>query len=148
MKAKGIALRESKGDGIWRQTERAGSTAAVTAKGEQPDWGRFLYFDVDDGFAGKLDGATVRLTVEFLDTGCESISVFYDSTDISSSVRSGAFRSGGSRPVGQTGAWRTETFDLPECWFVNRNNDVDFRIGAEGGDQTLIIRAVEVQIIP
>jgi len=57
----------------------------------------------------------------------------------------GAFRSARPIDLGQTGAWRVVTLQLPDVRFCNRTHGGDLRIGALGGKQELTVAEVMVR---
>jgi hypothetical protein len=90
----------------------------------------YMYFTVDPSF--KTDYMTdVKLTVEYFDSPAGSFDIQYDGYDPNGKSRkSGAYTSS-RKHVTQTGtrAWMTETFELKDARFDNRQNGhADFRI--------------------
>ena len=49
----------------------------------------------------------------------------------------GAFRPVEGVKIGKSGAWKTMTFKLEQCRFMNRCNGVDFRLPILGGELTV-----------
>ncbi|HUV66837.1 MAG TPA: hypothetical protein VMW24_23315, partial [Sedimentisphaerales bacterium] len=90
-----------------------------------------------------FDG-TVTVSVTYRDAGCSSFCVEYDNTDPARSVLEGAFRKAGEVSVGSTGGWKTAEFRLPNCRFMDRCNNADFRLVVLGSEPELAIRAVAV----
>ena len=137
-KALGLEVRESGGDGVWKEA-RIGETNAITsaANPELPAGGRYLYFNVDDAFAFELYDKTVVLSVTYRDAGCSSFLVEYDSSNPSEGIYEGAFRPTGNVEVGSNGQWKTATFELPQCRFMNRCNGADLRLPIVGGELTV-----------
>jgi hypothetical protein len=140
----GLDVRPSGGDGFW-EIRGFGDTQAVVSR-PNPDspMGRYLYFDVDDAFACSLVGKYAILRVTYRDAGCTSFAVEYDST-VNEGPLEGAFRPAGGVQVAGTGEWKTAEFKLPDCYFMNRNNGVDFRLAVFGGDFELAVSRVELR---
>jgi len=140
----GIAVRQSNGDGVWRTIEADRRNGVVSQQNAEIPDNRYLYFDVDDGFALILNGDAVSVEITYRDSGCEAFAIEYDSTDLESGPVSGSFRHGGDVALAQTGAWKTATFDLEECRFDNRANGADFRLAVRGGAKELAVCRVAV----
>ena len=140
----GIAVRQSNGDGVWRTIEAGRRNGVVSQQNAEIPDNRYLYFDVDDGFALILNGGAVSVEITYRDSGCEAFAIEYDSTDLESGPVSGSFRHGGDVALAQTGAWKTATFDLEECRFDNRANGADFRLAVRGGAKELAVCRVAV----
>jgi hypothetical protein len=119
-------------------------SARATAPGDDPSWGRYMYFGLDDELAS--DGYYVaRVEVEYLDEGTQSFGLQYDSNDCTATLN-GAYDSAGDVQRSGTGNWKTATFDLPDARFANRENGgSDFRFAA--GGSTLTIHSVTVTIL-
>ena len=119
-------------------------SARATAPGDDPSWGRYMYFGLDDEIAS--DGYYVaRVEVEYLDEGTESFGLQYDSNDCTATLN-GAYDSAGDVQRTGTGTWKTATFDLPDARFANRENGgSDLRLGA--GGSTLTVHRVTVTIL-
>jgi hypothetical protein len=143
-KPQGLDLRPSGGDGNWQWRKLGDVRAAVTLPNPHSQNTRYLYFNVDDAFAYGLLGQPVLLQVTYRDAGCSSLAVEYDST-VDEGPLQGAFRPGGSTPVGKTGQWKTAEFRLPDCRFMNRANGADFRLVVTGGSMELAVSQVKVQ---
>jgi hypothetical protein len=143
---KGIDVFESPGDGLYEVVKPGAQLVAVATRRSEisPD-SPYLYFDVDEGFALSLDGGDVALTVTYLDSGFEHVAVEYDSTDLESSIRNGAFRHAGSLATAGSGEWKTAAFELPECWFTNRANGADFRFAVRGDNLRFTVRKVALR---
>jgi hypothetical protein len=137
-KARGLELRPSGGDGVWKIGTFKGVDAVVSAA--NPHSGsRYVYFNVDDAFAYGLFGQTVLVYVTFRDAGYSSFRLDYDSSNARMGPHEGAFRPVGNIVVDGTGKWRTAEFKLPECRFMGRCNGADFRVAVSGGDLELSI---------
>jgi len=142
--------------GLSRADEPDGRTAPVTvdglsgratAPGDNPAWGRYIYFRLADDVAH--DGFYVAsVAVTYYDEGSNSFALQYDSNDCSAPVN-GAYKSAGSVRKTATGAWKTASFDLPDARFANRENGgSDFRLFAGVADQgQLIVHSVELTIV-
>ena len=147
-KARGIDTFENPGDGLYElvplEPPENGEpfTAVRTRPSEIAPDSPYLYFDVDDGFGATVEWDTLMLSVTYRDAGCETMTVEYDSANLGSSVRDGAFRYAGKTELGGTGAWKTGLFELTECWFANRANGADFRFSVRGGDLRFTVREV------
>ena len=86
----------------------AGTSGRATAPGDDPAWGRYMYFGLDDAIA--RDGYYVaRVEVEYLDEGTGSFGLQYDSnnctatlggayTDLEPVSRTNRAANGGPRP--------------------------------------------------
>ncbi len=142
--AKGLDLRPSGGDGVWRMVELSGGKAVVSAPNPHSQESRYLYFDVDGAFAYDLFGRAVTVSVTYRDAGCSSFRVEYDNADPAQSIFEGAFRKAGEVSVANTGGWKTAELSLPSCRFMDRCNSADFRLVVLGGNLELTIRAVRV----
>ncbi|MGI6458492.1 MAG: DUF5010 domain-containing protein [Candidatus Hydrogenedentales bacterium] len=142
--ANGIALRKSSGDGVWLAMEHGGRAGVVSDDNALPADSRYLYFNVDDGFALLLKGGAVTLEITYWDSGCDAFAIEYDSTDLESGPLNGSFRHGGHVWLGHTQAWKTASFDLEQCRFDNRANDADFRLAVHGGEKKLAVCRVAV----
>ena len=82
--------------------------------------GRYLYFDVDDGFADRPPHG-MYVTLEIFD---ESAGSFYIDYGVSQSLR---------EPLSGSGRWRTVTFHIPNARFANQQPyRSDFRLVSEG----------------
>ena len=132
------------GDGRTRAVTVAGRSARETAPGDDPSWGRYMYFRLADEIAN--DGYYVaRLEVEYLDEGTQGIGLQYDSNDCTATL-SGAYDSAPDVQRTGTGTWKTATFELPDGRFANRENGGgDFRLSA--GSSTLTVHRVTLTIV-
>ncbi len=142
-KPEGVTLRASGGDGNWELVSRDGVRAVVTLPNPHSEASRYLYFDVDDGFAFGVRGEAAELAVTYHDAGCASFGVEYDST-VDEGPLAGSFRPAGSVAVTGSGQWKTARFALPECRFMGRCNGVDLRLVVTGDPMELAVRRVEV----
>jgi len=106
---------------------------------------RYIYFNVDEGFAFDLDPQPVTVTIDYYDTGCDGFLLEYDSSDPDGSVREGAFKAGGSQKLTGTQTWKTATFTLQDARFANRTNGGDLRLAVQGAPLELCVAKVEVR---
>jgi len=137
-KAKGLDIRPSSGDGVWKEAKIGGVDAIVSA--QNPDLqggGRYLYFNVDDAYAFDLYEKDVTVFVTYRDADCSSFRLEYDSSNPKAGMFEGAFRPAGSADVGKSAKPKTAKFVLEECRFMNRSNGVDFRLAILGGELTV-----------
>jgi hypothetical protein len=143
--AKGLALRASGGDGVWKEQSFGDVQGVVSAENPHSGSSRYLYLNVDDAFAFGLFDKPMVATVEYRDAGCERFWVEYDNVDETRGPREGAFRAAGGVEVGDTGKWKTARFELARCRFMNRCNGADLRIAVLGGELSLAVREVVVE---
>jgi len=137
-RARGLDVRASGGDGVWKPIPIGDVDAIVSAP--NPDLeggGRYLYFNIDDAFAFDLYEKDVRVSVTYHDAGCASFRVEYDSSNPQVGPFEGAFRPVGGVKIGKSGEWKTMTYKLNQCRFMNRCNGVDFRLPILGGELTI-----------
>ena len=137
---RGISLRPCGGDGEWKEPTVADQTCVIT----QPNTvssAQYLYFCVDDSFAYDAD-ATMHLTIRYRDSGCDAFQVQYDNTDLTQGPVQGAFRDAEIVRLNGTGEWKTATVKLPQCRFINRCNQADFRLAPTGGTLSLAVSEV------
>jgi len=139
---KGLSLRQSGGDGVWK-IKKFDDVEAIVSE-PNPHLSRYLYFNVDDAFAYELFGKTVSASVTYRDAGCSSFRLEYDNANPKKGLYEGAFRAVRDISIGGTGKWKKITFTLPQCRFMNRCNGTDFRIAVLGGDLTLAVSRVEL----
>jgi len=139
---KGLSLRQSSGDGVWKM-KKFGDIESVVSE-PNPHLSRYLYFNVDDAFAYELFGKTVSVSVAYRDAGCSSFRLEYDNANPEKGLYEGAFRAVADISIGGTGEWKTSEFTLPQCRFMNRCNGTDFRIVINGGDLALAVSRVEL----
>jgi hypothetical protein len=132
------------GDGRTTPVTVGGRSARVTAPGDNPSWGRYMYFRLDDAIAS--DGYYVaRVEVEYLDEGTQGFGMQYDSNDCTATLN-GAYDNAADVQRTGTGTWKTATFDLPDARFANRENGgADFRLSA--GSSTLTVHRVTLTIV-
>ena len=142
--SKGLQLRPSSGDGFWETKNFDNIKVVVSASSPESDKSRYLYFNVDDAFAYELYGQTVSVSITYRDTGCSSFRLEYDNANPKMGSHEGTFRPAGNIPVGSTGKWKTVSFTLPQCRFMNRCNGTDFRFAILGGDMALAISKVQL----
>ena len=145
-KSAGLDLRLSGGDGVWEIREVGDSRAAIALANPHSQFGRYLYFDVDDAFACGLMGKPVTLRVTYRDAGCSSFAVEYDSA-VDEGPLAGAFRPAGSVQIAGTGRWKTAEFKLSDCCFMNRGNGADLRLAVVGGAIELAVSHLELKKI-
>jgi hypothetical protein len=141
-KSDGLNVRPSGGDGVWKKIATPDGEAVVSAA--SPHSSRYLYFDADGAFAYGLFDQSVIVKITYRDSGCSAFCVEYDNTDPTKGPLEGAFRKVGNVTIKNTGRWKTAEFTLPQCQFMNRCNDADFRIVVLGGELELAVRKVEV----
>jgi hypothetical protein len=142
--SKGLELRPSSGDGVWKAEKFGNVKAVVSASNSEPGKSRYLYFNVDDAFAYELFDQTVSLSITYRDAGCSSFHLDYDNTNSQIGPGEGAFRPVGNVAVDRSKKWKSAMFTLPQCRFMNRCNGVDFRITILGGDMALAISKVKL----
>jgi len=140
----GLAIRPSKGDGLWAKWTIDGVPVVVSEPSERFD-GVYLYFQVDDSFLYDADDVSVELTITYRDAGCEAFAVEYDSAKLDEGIREGAFRLGSAVAVAGSGLWKTATVRLNDVRFANRTNGADFRLGIDGGERRLAVRRIVVR---
>lgn len=128
------------GDGPVNVREERG-TPCWTVAAQQP--GRYLYFDVDDGFPAAGAGE-LAVELEYLDSGSGRIVMEYDSGDERAPL-SGAYKPHAQVPQRSgTGVWCQAVFRLSDALFSGRQNgEADFRF-YNGGDE-LLVRSVAVR---
>jgi len=143
-KAKGLNLRPSGGDGVWKKTTSTDAEAVVSAANPHSDGSRYLYFDADSAFAYGLYDQTVVATVTYRDAGCSAFYLEYDNSEPAKGLFEGAFRKIGNVAVEDTGTWKMAELTLPQCRFMNRCNNSDFRIVILGDELELAIRKIEL----
>jgi hypothetical protein len=139
---KGLALGESVGDGVWKKTKFDDVEAVISAPNPHSQTSRYLYFNVDDAFAYDLYDQTVIVYVTYLDAGCLSFLLEYDSTNPNEGVLEGSFHPVDNIAIEKSKQWKTAKFTLPQCRFMNRANGNDFRLVILGGDLELAVSNV------
>ncbi len=140
--SQGVRIRPSGGDGVWKEMRVNDVACAVAAASDISD-GRYLYFDVDDTFVYDAD-ATLEVRVRYLDDGCDGFQIQYDNADPLQGSVQGAFRSGETVAVGNSGKWKTATMRLGHCRFVNRCNQADLRLAVGGGELSLAVSEIRI----
>jgi len=143
-KAKGLNIRPSGGDGVWKKVTSSDGESVVSAANPHSDMSRYLYFDADSAFAYGLFDQTVVVTVTYRDAGCSTFYLEYDNSNPANGLFEGAFRKIGNVAVGDTGTWKTAEFTLTKCRFMNRCNNADFRIVVLGDELELTVRKIEL----
>jgi hypothetical protein len=144
-KAEGVNIRPTDGDGEWKRLEINGRSCVITQPNELSP-ARYLYFSVADSFVYDAD-ATLDITITYLDKGCDSFRIEYDNTDASKGAVQGAFRGSEIVKIDGTGKWKTAKLRVPQCRFVGRCNQADFRLAPLGGNLSLAVSAIIVQRI-
>src|SRR4051812_21789835 len=90
-------------DGHTTPVTANGLSARTTAPGDNPDWGRYIYFNLDDQIAH--DGYYVaKVEVSYLDEGTNSFGLQYDSNDCTATL-SGAYTNTPRVTKANTGQW-------------------------------------------
>jgi hypothetical protein len=120
-------------------------TALPSADGNSvPD--SYFQFNVDDDlmFAGSPTGH-VRVEVDYLDQGTDTLTLEYDA--LPTSVSKGTFAGGGAVAKEDSGETRTAAFNLCDANFANRDNGADFRIGddANGAETIREVRVIGLE---
>src|SRR5918992_5585283 len=131
-------------EGRTTPVSHAGRGARATGPGDDPSWGRYMYFRLDDAVAE--DGYYVaRIEVEYLDEGTQGFGLQYDSNDCTATLN-GAYDNAGDVQRTGSGEWRAGAFGLPCARFANRQNGgADFRLSA--GSSTLTVHRVTLTIV-
>lgn len=142
-KSAGLTIRQSSGDGEWKNTEIDSAPCVITQPNELSP-ARYLYFSVADSFVYDAD-ATLEVTITYLDKGCDSFQIEYDNTDSSKGPVQGAFRSGDIVKIDGTGKWKTAKLIVRHCRFVGRCNQADFRLTPLGRDLSLAVSRIVIQ---
>jgi len=143
-RARGLSIRASGGDGIWRQMQ-LGQVRAVVSAPNPHSPGRYLYFNVDDAFAFGLFEKTAVVYVTYHDAGCSSFRLDYDSSNPQEGPFEGSFRPSRAVEVAGSGEWKTARFVLAQCRFMNRCNGADLRIAVVGAPMELAVSAVRLE---
>jgi len=143
----GITVRASGGDGCWESVTIGDVEAIVAVANPHSQSSRYLYFDIDDAFATTLYRKAVQVLVTYRDSDCGAFCIEYDNVDQTVGPREGAFRPTEAVAIKDTGAWKTAVFALPDCRFMNRCNNADFRITISGGQLALAVSRVELRKI-
>ncbi|MDP2726855.1 MAG: hypothetical protein Q8P59_04870, partial [Dehalococcoidia bacterium] len=115
--------------GLWNVGGKEGRFARRT---DQASGRNYLSFDVYDGYLYQSPGATVDITVTYLDQGYDSWELQYDATGNPDKVAGVVTKS-------NTGAWKKVTLVLADAYFGNRQaGNTDFRLYSKGdGDDIL-----------
>src|ERR671915_1661937 len=131
-------------EGRTTPVSHAGRGARATGPGDDPSWGRYMYFRLDDAVA--KDGYYVaRVEVEYLDEGTQAFGLQYDSNDCNATLN-GAYKDAPQVQRTGSGEWRTATFELSDARFASRQNGgADFRLAA--GSSTLTVHRVTLTIV-
>ena len=145
-KPRGVSLRPSSGDGVWKVAKFADIESVVSDTNPHSSASRYLYFNVDDAFAYDLYNKTVLVHVTYRDAGCSSFRLEYDSANPEEGMFEGAFRPVGNVAVAKSGEWKTARFELPQCRFMNRCNGTDFRIVVIGGALELAVSKARLEV--
>ena len=74
-------------DGRTTPVSVAGRSARATGPGDAPNWGRYMYFRLDDAIANDRY-YVARIEVEYLDEGAQGFGLQYDSNDCAATRRS------------------------------------------------------------
>ncbi|MEK6967313.1 MAG: DUF5010 domain-containing protein [Nanoarchaeota archaeon] len=113
---------------------------------------RFIYFDIADEFAWATLYKRANVTVEVFDYGNNSISLQYDSTDLSNNIASGAFKYTPWLTKTNSSTWKNFSFFLNDPLFSNRGRDngelpkgADFRIDVFG-EPNICVASVTVKV--
>lgn len=93
----------------------------------------YLYVDVDDIFAETLADQSVRIEVEWLDSGSGTLALQYNSVN-TSGVHAGAYEQAAPTIERQgTAQWRRSIWELSDAAFRNaQNGGADFRLHSSG----------------
>ena len=133
---RGVAARIGGEDGIFEDVN-AGPDKAPAWKVLSP----YIYFDVDNGFAGSLKGP-VEAEVTYLDQGTGDFNLQYN--DPANPYQ----MAGGTMQMQNSGEWRTVSFSLPNPAFTNRQNGgADLRIN-RNTSEPLVIRSLKITRLP
>lgn len=133
------------GDGLFEIVTVGGRKCSRALPNEHGP-ARYLYFDLPDGFMARAPSDRVEVEVTYYDEGEGAWAIAYDSTDLESSVRAGAFRHGGTAERTDTKQWKKAAFVLKECQFADRCNGADFRLDIPTGTlcvSRLVVRKLE-----
>jgi hypothetical protein len=104
---------------------------------------RFLYFDVDDGFADSLDGAALVSVLCAADPGV-IIGLHYDSMDDSATLEGAYTNHPATWTSDGSGEWVTIEFPLPDPRFDGRQNaGADLRLEVTGPE----VRVADIRIV-
>lgn len=128
-------------DGLYDEVRLRGFEALSTKENKKGSVRR-LGFDVDDSFC-YFDKRSFDVAVEFLDIGEGAFSLEYDAADRTVAPEQRVVKSAGSVRFNGSGAWRTETFHLPDAAFGNgQPGGSDFRFSID--QRGISVRSVMV----
>jgi len=121
--------------GLYRSTDVGdGDTAVANIGGrecrtnEDPNSDFYMYYNVDDNYAYQGSRPEVYITLEYFDTGNESLTLQYDSSD-TAPFPDDMYKSGGSIQLTDSNTWKIHTYQVTDAYFGNRQNGgADFRI--------------------
>lgn len=125
--------------GLYQHDWEDGLTEPATIGGREarravpnvPGYVHFVYLWVNNDFHSSA-AASVRVTVDYYDSGTGSLWLDYDSADASWPF-GGAYKQTSGVSFTNTNQWRTATFNLPDAFFGSRQNGgADLRICAVG----------------
>lgn len=146
-----VALRaENQPDGLYQHDREDGATVAQAIAGRAArqmlpnrfGTARYLYLWVQREFQYQAAGA-VRVAVTYFDRGDGEFSLDYDSADETLPF-AGAYKRTAAIPLTNSDRWRTATFELPDAYFGDRQNDgADLRIVAPALDLAVAKVTVE-----
>ena len=135
-------------NGLTQNEEPDGKTHAIYRNGrparttvETRHGGRYVYFEVDDGFFWA-DDTSLEIEVSFLDVGSTPIGIDYDSID-TTALLGGAFKAAPVIQRTNTGMWRMARLQIDDAAFLGRANRNDFRLVDRAGN--LIVSRVVVR---
>jgi hypothetical protein len=111
------------GDGTWKWMYLEGRQAAYPDLHSQPDPSYHIYLNVDDNFIlGQNDTPThVWVSVEYFDAGNDTWFMEYDSVGPDDIPY--VFKRTNTINMQNTRQWKRVTFNLPDAYFANRQQD-------------------------
>ena len=115
---------------------------ATTVNGERVMRGTgYAYFSLTAPEFKRGGLPLVRLTVEYLDTGGETLSLQYDSSDpnVNPGPQAGVWKGRSLAVLRNSKQWRTAEYVIPDGQFTNRCNGGDLRFSL-GGDAWVLRR--------
>ncbi|HLY08030.1 MAG TPA: hypothetical protein VKW04_01875 [Planctomycetota bacterium] len=128
-------------DGLFASVKLRGFESLTTKENKRGPVRR-LCFDVDDSFCW-FETRSFMVAVEFLDQGEGTFSLEYDSGDRTLPAEARVVKSAGTVRFTGSGAWKTETFQLPDASFGNgQPGGSDFRLSIE--NRGLAVRSIMV----